>query len=98
MSKNGVVRLGAGDGHNVSRSVDGVSSCLPSLVAVSTGVNERNELVNVEPWNVSVGVFGYTSVPDEVVKPRFENVPKRDSATAMAHRSVAQNGQYSAPM
>src|ERR1035438_2910269 len=29
---------------------------------------------------------------------RPEKVPKRLSATAMAHRSVAQYGQYSAPM
>jgi len=27
-----------------------------------------------------------------------ENVPNRLSATAIAHRSVAQYGQYSAPM
>ena len=41
---------------------------------------------------------GNSSESDECVPDRFENVPKRDSATATAHRSAAQNGQYSAPM
>ena len=41
---------------------------------------------------------GYSSVPDECVPDRFSKVPKRDSATASAHRSAAQKGQYSAPM
>ena len=34
----------------------------------------------------------------EWMKRMFENVPNRLSAFSMAHRSVAQNGQYSAPM
>ena len=29
---------------------------------------------------------------------RFENVPNRDRAMTNGHRSVAQKGQYSAPM
>jgi len=42
-------------------------------------------------------VSGNSSESEECVPDRFENVPKRDSATASAQRSAAQNGQYSAP-
>src|SRR5437763_1973549 len=37
------------------------------------------------------------SLGSEWIAPTPLNVPNRLSATAIAHRSVAQNGQYSAP-
>ena len=57
-----------------------------------------------EPWNENVGVFGKTSgepwvvTSAEFVICRFVNVPKRENAFTIAQRSVAQYGQYSAPM
>ena len=42
-----------------------------------------------------MAVFGYTSVADDVVVPRWLQVPKWDSATASDQRSAAQNGQDS---
>ena len=42
-----------------------------------------------------MAVSGYTSVADDVVVPRWLQVPKRESATASDQRSAAQNGQDS---
>jgi hypothetical protein len=42
-----------------------------------------------------VAVSGYTSVADDVVVPRWLQVPKWESATASGQRSAAQNGQDS---
>ena len=43
-------------------------------------------------------MLAYTSLLEEWMPCSPEKVPKRLSATAIAHRSVAQYGQYSAPM
>ena len=42
-------------------------------------------------------VRSLTSLLDEWVRPSPVNVPKRESARTIGQRSVAQNGQYSAP-
>src|SRR5215469_9577317 len=74
------------------------------FVCISTGVNVRYLLVYLAFANVQVGVFGYTSACPlpfllaECVVASPEKVPNRLSATTRAHRSAAQNGQYSAPM
>ena len=57
---------------------------------VSTPSNAITSLAYVEPWNVSVGVLGKTSLADDVDRPRPENVPNRESAITMGHRSAAQ--------
>ena len=54
-------------------------------------------LVRVAPWKLKVWVSGLTSVCDDAVILRSDQVPKRDRAAVMAHRSAAQYGQYSAP-
>ncbi len=60
-------------------------------------MNEIVLLVKVDPWKDSVAVLGSVSVADDAVAPRLLNVPNRDRAAAIAQRSAAQNGQYSAP-
>src|SRR5215469_8756199 len=74
------------------------------LVYSSTGVNVRYALVKVTCANVQVAVSGKGSavpapflVPERVVASPL-NVPKRLSATTIAHRSAAQYGQNSPPM
>lgn len=42
-------------------------------------------------------MLGYESVEDDRTSPSPLSVPKRDSATAKAHRSAAQYGHHSAP-
>ena len=57
----------------------------------------RYWLVYLEPWKVHVAMLGGSSVAEDLIALSPRNVPKRLSATIMAHRSVAQYGQYSAP-
>src|SRR5690348_7390577 len=42
-----------------------------------------------------MAVLGYTSAADDIVKPRWLQVPKWDNATASDQRSAARNGQDS---
>ena len=53
---------------------------------VSTPENESQSLEYVEPWNVTVGVLGRTSVADEVERSSPENPPNRESAITRGHR------------
>ena len=49
-------------------------------------------------WYDNVGVFGLTSVADDLVVCRFEKVPNLLRATVSGHLVTAQNGHQSAPM
>src|ERR1700761_4284698 len=67
------------------------------LLNAPTGTNETYGLLEREPKNVNVRTSG-RSVVSDCIRCRFENVPKRDSATISPQRCIPQYGQPSEPM
>ena len=67
------------------------------LVYCSIALKVMYGLSSVAPWKLKVWVAASTSMWDDAVICRLLQVPKRASEAAMAQRSAAQYGQYSAP-
>src|ERR1700745_2686132 len=69
---------------------------LATLPSSSTEARVRSWLVYFAPATVQVGMPAGSSVMEDLIVVSPRNVPKRLSETIRDHRSVAQNGQYSA--